>query len=108
VWAPTDVASIMAIEAVQKAYTRRIHGMSGKERPDYWTRLKALKFYSLERRRERYTILYMWKIIRGLVPNPGITTWWNPRTGMHINLPDVGGSGIRRWTITLAGAPPSN
>jgi hypothetical protein len=31
----TDVASIMAIEAVQRAYTRRIQGMSGKERPDY-------------------------------------------------------------------------
>jgi hypothetical protein len=73
VWAPTDVASIMAIEAVQRAYTRRIHGMSGKERPDYWMQLKALKLYSLERRRERNTILYMWKIIRGLDPNPGIT-----------------------------------
>jgi hypothetical protein len=33
--------------------------MSGKERPDYWTRLKTLKLYSLERRRERYTVLYM-------------------------------------------------
>jgi hypothetical protein len=52
VWAPTDVASIIAIEAVQRAYTRRIQGMSGKERPDYWTLLKTLKLYSLERRRE--------------------------------------------------------
>jgi hypothetical protein len=68
VWAPTDVASIMAIEAVQRAYMRRIQGMSGKERPDYWTRLKTLKLYSLERRRERYTVLYMWTIIRGLSP----------------------------------------
>jgi hypothetical protein len=66
VWAPTDVASIMAIEAVQRAYTRRIDEMSGKERPDYWTPLKALKLYSLERRRERYTFLYLWTIIRGL------------------------------------------
>jgi hypothetical protein len=32
------------------------------------------------------------KIMRGLVPNPGITTRWNPRTGMHINLPIMGGS----------------
>jgi hypothetical protein len=82
----------VGIEAVQRAYTRRIHGMSGVERPYYRTRLKALKLYSLERRRERYTVLYMWNIIRGLVPNPGITTGWNPRTGMHINLPIVGGS----------------
>jgi hypothetical protein len=28
------MASILAIEAVQRAYTRRIDGMSGKERPD--------------------------------------------------------------------------
>jgi hypothetical protein len=92
VWAPTNAASIMAIEAVQRAYTRRIHGMSGKERPNYWKQLKAITLYSLERRRESYTVLNMWKIIRGLVLNPGITTRWNPRTGMHINLPIVGGS----------------
>jgi hypothetical protein len=53
----------MTIEAVQRAYTRIIQGMSGKERPDYWTQLKALKLYSLERWRKRYTVLYMWKII---------------------------------------------
>jgi hypothetical protein len=107
VWEPTDVASIMDIEAVQRAYTRRIQGMIGKERPDYWTRLKTLKLYSLERRREIYKVLYMWKIIRGLVPNPGITTRWNPRTGMHINLPIVGGSchiqKIRRDSVLYRG-----
>ena len=33
-------------------------------------RLKALKLYSLQRRRERYIIIYMFKIKIGLVPNP--------------------------------------
>ena len=37
---------------------------------DYWERLKALGIYSLQRRRERYKILYIWKITNGLVPNP--------------------------------------
>jgi hypothetical protein len=69
VWAPTNVASVIAIEAEQRAYTRRIHGMSGKERPDYWTRLIALKLYSLERRRERYTILLRGKILEAWFPS---------------------------------------
>ena len=38
---------------------------------DYWTRLKELKIFSLERRRERYMIIYIYKIIIGLCPNPG-------------------------------------
>jgi hypothetical protein len=53
-------------------------------------RLKALKLYSLERRRERYTVLYMWKIIRGLVPNPGISTRWNPDDRDAHQSPDRG------------------
>ena len=36
---------------------------------DYWERLKAMKLYSLERRRERYHIIYIWKVLEGLVPN---------------------------------------
>ena len=29
----------------------------------------VLKLYSLQRRRERYIIIYVWKILEGLVPN---------------------------------------
>jgi hypothetical protein len=68
---------------------------------------ESSSLYSLERRRELYTILYMRKIIRGLVPNPGITTRWNPSTGMHINLPIVGGSchiqKLRRESVLYRG-----
>ena len=35
----------------------------------YSKRLEILKLYSLQRRRERYSIIYVWKIIEGLVPN---------------------------------------
>ena len=35
----------------------------------YSKRLEVLKLYSLQRRRERYGIIYVWKIIEGLVPN---------------------------------------
>ena len=39
---------------------------------NYWERLKHLGLYSLQHRRERYQIIYVWKILEGLVPNVGI------------------------------------
>jgi len=36
---------------------------------DYAQRLKKLKMYSIQRRHERYKILYVYKIKEGLVPN---------------------------------------
>ena len=36
---------------------------------EYSERLISLKIYSLQRRRERYCIINVWKIIEGLVPN---------------------------------------
>ena len=54
------------IEAIQKSFTRKITS-NGKQ--DYWDRLKSLRIYSLERRRERYRIIYVWKILENIVPN---------------------------------------
>ena len=36
---------------------------------DYWERLKELKLLSLQRRRERYTIIHTWKILNYKAPN---------------------------------------
>ena len=38
----------------------------------YWERLKRLKMKSQQRRLERYRIIYVWKILEGLAPNPGL------------------------------------
>ena len=35
----------------------------------YQERLRNLKFYSLQPRRERYIIIYVWKVLDNLVPN---------------------------------------
>ena len=45
--------------------------------------LEVLKLYSLQRRRERYGIIYVWKIIEGLVPNLSdpITSSFSDRRG---------------------------
>ena len=54
------------IEKIQKAFTKHIKGFSPFS---YQERLSNLKIYSLQRRRERYIIIYVWKILENLVPN---------------------------------------
>ena len=57
---------------IQKNYTSKISFNNHQHKLDYWDRLKELKLYSLERRRERYSIIYTWKVIHNIYPNPGI------------------------------------
>jgi hypothetical protein len=65
-WSPVSLGMIRKLEGVQRTFTYRIAGMQGR---NYWERLDDLGLYSLERRRDRYTIIYVWKIINDLVPN---------------------------------------
>ena len=62
-WSPSDQASIALLEGVQRSFTARIEGEGGK---DYWDRLIDLGLYSQERRRERYQIIFVWKLSQGL------------------------------------------
>ena len=71
---------------VQRSFLRKISGMTHMS---YWQQLEHLKLYSLERRRERYRIIYVWRILEGQVPNiksvdggfNKITAKWHPRRG---------------------------
>lgn len=65
-WSPTSIGQIRKLEGVQRTYTSRIQGLDNM---DYWQRLEHLDMYSMERRRERYMIIYVWKIINEIVPN---------------------------------------
>ncbi len=65
VWNPHKIADIEAIESVQRNYTRRI---SSCRDLNYWERLKKLSLLSLQRRRERYIIIYTWKIANEFAP----------------------------------------
>ena len=55
VWNPSKTGDIQAIENVQRCFTRRLDGMQGL---DYWGRFKSLKLMSLQRRRQRYTLMF--------------------------------------------------
>ena len=80
-WSPHKTGLIQSIELLQKAYFNRIEGMYNL---NYWEQLIHLKTYSLERRRERYQIIYTWRIIESQVPNLVITpiqSYTNERRG---------------------------
>ena len=81
---------INLVEKIHRSFTRFISGMTNLSYPE---RLTVLKLYSLQRRRERYIIIYVWKILEGLVPNlfPPICTKELDRRGRtcitsHINV----------------------
>ena len=63
---PTDIKNIDLLEQTLRTFTREIDGMEGL---DYAERLKKLEMYSVQRRHERYKLIYMYKIKEGIVPN---------------------------------------
>ena len=65
-WSPYLTKHINMVEKTQRSFTRYISGMQGLSYPE---RLTVLKLYSLQRRRERFIIIYVWKILECLVPN---------------------------------------
>ena len=71
-WSPGLLGDIRKLEAVQRSFTYRVSGMNHLS---YWDRLKRLNLYSLERRRERYGVLYTYKIILGIAPNFKSPRW---------------------------------
>ena len=93
-WSPHLLKSIYLIEKVQRSFTKHITGIKNKP---YDERLKLLNLYSVQRRRDRYQIIYLWKIIEGLVPNLStpITCTFSERRGRscvvsHVNMGRLG------------------
>ena len=65
-WSPHQIGLIQQIEELQRSYVKHIAGCRDLA---YHDALKKLGLYSLQRRRERYQIIYLWSIIEGKVPN---------------------------------------
>ena len=88
-WSPFRNYEWNQLEAIQRMFTSRIIETRGK---NYWERLKILKLFSLERRAERYKIIYTWKIIENLAPNletNKIIPKFNERRGRHCLIPKI-------------------
>ena len=86
IWSPYKKCEISQLEGIQRTYTSKLQGL---EDLNYHQRLRELKIYSLERRRERYDILYSYKIMKKLVPNIGLNFKWSDRRGRTLVPPPV-------------------
>lgn len=92
-WSPSAKSDIQKLELVQRDFVRKIKVNSHL---NYWETLKHLHLYSLERRRERYRIIYTWKIIEHLVPNISFTdqrkvnVHYTTRFGRKCVIPPLG------------------
>ena len=77
-WSPSDQLSISKLESVSREFSSHIEGMEGL---NYLERLKALGMYSQERRRERYLIIFVWKLAMGLAKGYTMDFSHSPRRG---------------------------
>ena len=104
IWDPHLLKDIRRIEQVQRSFTDRIQGLKNL---DYWNRLKTLKIRSLQRRREKTTILHTWKILYGIYPNDINLEFYEHTRTKSIKakvkpLPKVGGKTLTSGkTLTL-------
>ena len=74
---------------VQRSFLRKI---KGTQNLTYWEQLKKMRLYSQQRRRERYLITYVWKILEEQVPNPAphlIKSYSNSRLGRRCDIPPM-------------------
>ena len=66
-WIGLSQGEVQQLEAIQRAFTNKI--ICPSDVSDYWKRLVFLNMMSLQRRRERYVLLHMWKILHNKVSN---------------------------------------
>jgi len=87
-WSPHKLKDIYLIENVQRYFTKQIAGMRDLT---YQERLKSLRLSSVQRRRDRYCIIYVWKIVEGLVPNfaDPITCIFSDRRGRSLAMSHI-------------------
>ena len=69
-WMPVDTKGIYKMEKLQRDFLKKI---PEKRDLNYWEALSKLKMLSIQRRMERYRIIYSWKILEGLAPNCGLS-----------------------------------
>ena len=112
-WNPHHVYLINQLEELQKSFIRNINGFRNKP---YQEALEELGLYSLQRRRERYQIIYLWSIIENLVPNIvspdganliSVQSSIDARTGRTIRTPHLGQSryaNLRHRSLPFHGA----
>ena len=86
-WNPNKIGDIQELESVQKTITSKIAGCQDL---NYWERLQKLSLMSLQRRRERFIMLTMWKILHGKTSNDlNIRFHERSRSGIQAVVPSI-------------------
>ena len=86
-WDPTKVQDVVALEGIQRSYTSKISSIANLH---YHDRLTELKLMSLQRRRERYSIITIFKILNNIAPNDlSITFSTSARRGTRVKIPSI-------------------
>ena len=69
---------------------------------DYWERLKKLKILSLQRRRERYSIIHVWKMLNDKAPNNIRMVFYStPRLGIRASIPKFNHQAQKAYSTAL-------
>ena len=68
-WSPPGGGNLHRLEKLLQSFTARIPALRNL---NYWERLRMMKMNSVQRRFERYKIIYVWKILEEKVPNCGL------------------------------------
>ena len=98
-WSPYKILDITKIESIQRTITAKVDGM---EALNYHERLYKLKLYSIQRRRERFAAIHMFKIANGLVPNNmGLEFYETSRHGLKCRKPKLNASMTHLSTVRL-------
>ena len=88
VWSGLSLQETRDIEAIQRYFTNKIIVPSNVE--NYWDRLKYLHLMSLQRRRERYMIIFIWKIFYKKVSNDlNFSFYTSSRMGTCVRVPPI-------------------
>ena len=86
-WDPTKVEDIVTLESIQRSFTSKIASVSELH---YWERLEKLNLMSLQRRRERYSIIVIYKILHKIIPNDlNIAFVTSERRGIRVKIPSI-------------------
>ncbi|XP_063679210.1 uncharacterized protein LOC134814843 [Bolinopsis microptera] len=93
-WNCSKNKDIQQLEGIQRTFTSKI---DGTQHLNYWQTLKALDLMSLQRRRERYLIINMWKVLHCKCPNDiGILFSVTLRHGQKAVVPSIAKSSSQR------------
>ena len=87
IWDPTNQEDIKCVESVQRQFTSKINNLKDCS---YHDRLKSLGLMSLQRRRERFIIITVWKVINDIIPNElDFITTRSERRGIKVKVPPL-------------------